>query len=281
MEGNSILKGLSSSGLPEGVETVLALLARFAVALLHGSTGLYKLILGLPATADLFLEIFVGSWLPAEIIVAYAYVMPFIQVGIALWLISGYRMQLAWIFTILFTWTLGIGSLIAGGPQMIAAVNATGYIMVCMVGLVLMPADTFRWGKEAEASLQQKLYWAVLFFRGIFACALVLQAINRIYEASGLGPDQRPMGIGGILVVFTEIVLAIWLISGRRSSLAWICTCVFFLGTAASFELMGRFGIAVNHFRFGFISLVAFLLTRYVLENVPLSDQSWVLRRET
>ena len=245
------------------MDTVLAVMARIAVAILHGSTGLYKLIIGGPATAQMLVNILQGSWMPAEIIVVYSWFLPYLQVGIALWLISGLKLQTAWIFAVLLTWSLAIGSLIAGGIQTIAAVNCLVYIMICLVGLVFLRSDPYRRVSVGEASLQIRQEWSAIIFRAAYICVLLLLVVDRIYHGTELSPEPRPLTMRSLIVLASQLLLVAWLLSNRKLRAAWVATCLFFWLTAGSFELVGRFGMAVNYFRFGFIAVAALYLSQF------------------
>ena len=75
----------------------------FAVA------AIYKFIGGIGATVAMFQGMFKDTWLPLALVTPYAYAIAFAEALIALWLLSGYKLRAAWIFTSFVLISLGFG----------------------------------------------------------------------------------------------------------------------------------------------------------------------------
>jgi hypothetical protein len=87
----------------------------------------------------------------------HAYATPFIEAVLVVWLISGFRLKLAWIFTSLFATSLAFGMSVAG--EFDTAANNYNYVLICCAGLLLSRYDRLRidalWGRSSASRLER------------------------------------------------------------------------------------------------------------------------------
>ncbi len=107
-----------------------------AVRKLHGGMETIQKTVGFSQTT------FENTWLPAKLVSIHAYATPFVEAMIVVWLISGFRLTAAWVFTALFTTSLAFGMSVAGKFDT-AADNYT-YVLICCAGLLLSRYDRLR-----------------------------------------------------------------------------------------------------------------------------------------
>ncbi len=125
------------------VKGCVSLVLRLAVASLFIGTSVGKFQAGLGQLVPSFQAMFQGTWLPLPLVTLYARLIPWVEVLIPLWLLSGIRLKSAWFFTALFMISLGFGMVVAKSP--VAASNYM-YVLLCCAGLLFSPYDCFRLG---------------------------------------------------------------------------------------------------------------------------------------
>ncbi len=122
-----------------------SLLLRLAIGSLFFAAAVRKLQGGLDsiqATVSYFRTTFESTWLPEVLVTAHGYATPFVEALIVIWLVSGFRLQAAWVFTTLFTISLAFGMSVAG--KFDTAANNYTYVLICCAGLILSHYDRVR-----------------------------------------------------------------------------------------------------------------------------------------
>jgi uncharacterized membrane protein YphA (DoxX/SURF4 family) len=122
-----------------------SLVLRLAVGSLFLAAAARKLGGGLETiqnTVGFFKTTFENTWLPAPLVTIHGYATPFIEALIVLWLISGFRLKAAWVFTALFTTSLAFGMSVAGNFD--TASNNYTYVLICCAGLAVSGYDRIR-----------------------------------------------------------------------------------------------------------------------------------------
>src|SRR3989338_4657615 len=117
----------------------ISLLLRISMIVLFGTAGLDKFAGGLDNVVGYFQATFKDTWLPMPLVTFHARITPFVEVLIALWLLVGYRLKLAWMVTGLFTITLAFGMLV--GKQVPFVANNFFYVFLFCVGLYFCGQD--------------------------------------------------------------------------------------------------------------------------------------------
>lgn len=139
------------------VGQLASLVLRLAVASLFLAAAVRKLQGGMETiqkTVQYFQTTFENTWLPEMLVRIHAYATPFVEAAIVIWLIGGFRLKAAWIFTTLFTISLAFGMSVAG--KFDTAANNYNYVLICCAGLLLSCYDRFRidtiWGRTTARS---------------------------------------------------------------------------------------------------------------------------------
>ena len=124
-----------------------ALLLRLAMASLFFAAAVPKLKGGsasIHATVDYFQKLFAQTWLPGPLVTLQAYITPFAEAILSIWLVVGWRLRLAWFITGLYTIALAFGMAVAGKHDV--AANNYLYVLIAAIGLYLSPFDRCRLG---------------------------------------------------------------------------------------------------------------------------------------
>ena len=127
------------------VGQLTSLVLRLAVGSLFLAAAVRKLQGGMETiqkTVRFFQTTFETTWLPEKLVNIHAYATPFVEAMIVIWLISGFRLKAAWVFTALFTTSLAFGMSVAG--KFDTAADDYTYVLICCAGLLLSRYDQFR-----------------------------------------------------------------------------------------------------------------------------------------
>ncbi len=118
----------------------ISLLLRLAVASLFIGAVIPKFQGGLDGVVAAFEGMFQGTWLPMPLVKLHARVTPWAELLIPIWLIAGFRLRWAWLFTGLFLVSLGFGMVVAKqGPT---AADNYSYLLLVIAGLYFSRFDT-------------------------------------------------------------------------------------------------------------------------------------------
>ncbi len=117
----------------------ISLLLRIAVASLFIGAVVPKFREGMDLVAA-FQGMFQGTWLPMPLVKLHARLTPWAELLIPIWLISGFRLRWAWLFTGLFIISLAFGMIVAKqGPS---AADNYSYLLLAIAGLYFSRFDT-------------------------------------------------------------------------------------------------------------------------------------------
>ena len=94
-------------------ECWISFILRIAMASLFAVAALSKFIGGLEGVAASFTGMFKDTFLPSALVALYAYVLPWVEALIAVWLILGIRLKAAWILTAFTLISLAFGLMVA------------------------------------------------------------------------------------------------------------------------------------------------------------------------
>ena len=122
----------------------ISLILRLAMGLMFAIAAAYKFIGGYQNAVSFIIGSVKGSFLPVWLVTIYAYVLPAAEAVIAVWLLAGFQLQAAWVFTALTLVSLGLG-LMAG--QQSAADTYLFTLMAC-AGLYFSRYDNCCLGKS-------------------------------------------------------------------------------------------------------------------------------------
>ncbi|RIK64770.1 MAG: hypothetical protein DCC65_13730 [Planctomycetota bacterium] len=119
-----------------------SLILRLAIAALFFAAAFAKLKGGMETingTVGYFKTAFAETWLPMWMVTIHAYITPFAEALIAIWLPLGWKLKYGWLFAGLFTISLAFGMSILGKHD-IASGNYN-YVLMCALGLYLSRFD--------------------------------------------------------------------------------------------------------------------------------------------
>ncbi|HNQ22066.1 MAG TPA: hypothetical protein PKK06_03130 [Phycisphaerae bacterium] len=135
-----------------GAEAWASVVMRLAVASLFLSAAVSKWKGGwesVRGTVVYFQNAFAQTWLPAPLVTLHGYLTPFVEASIVVWLLIGWRLRIAWVYTSVFMISLAFGMSVAGKHD-VAAQNFN-YVLICCVGLYLSRFDRFHLGRRGQA----------------------------------------------------------------------------------------------------------------------------------
>lgn len=119
----------------------VSVLLRAAIGSLLLVAGISKLSGGVSGTVGYYATVFEGSLLPGWLVTLHASVILFVELGLGAWLLSGYRLALAWKAAALVLLSLAVGMLFAG--QVGVASDNYVYVALALGGLATHRFD--RW----------------------------------------------------------------------------------------------------------------------------------------
>lgn len=117
---------------------------RLSIGSLLLSAGIAKLPGGVSGTVAYYSSLFQGSLLPAALVRVHASLILFVELGLGLWLLSGYRLVLAWKAAAALLTSLAVGMLFAGKYD-VASDNYV-YVTLALAGLLASRFD--RWARS-------------------------------------------------------------------------------------------------------------------------------------
>jgi hypothetical protein len=129
---------------------LISLLTRLTIAVLFGAAAINKFIGGIPGVVAFFQKTFESTWLPDWLVTLQAYQIAFLEAIIALWLVTGYRLQFGWFFTGLVLVSLVFGNQVA--MKFATASGDTIYIIVVCIGIYVSRFDRFVLGPKPSAA---------------------------------------------------------------------------------------------------------------------------------
>jgi hypothetical protein len=111
----------------------VSLLMRLAIGTLFLSAAIVKTPLGIGGIIAYYSSLLDKSLLPDLLVKTHAALILFFEYGVAVWLFSGWRLQLAWKVAGILLVSLAIGMIFAGKYD-VASANYI-YVLLCGVGL--------------------------------------------------------------------------------------------------------------------------------------------------
>jgi hypothetical protein len=119
----------------------ISLLMRLSVGTLFLCAAIVKTPLGIPGIVAYYSSLLDKSLLPAFLVKTHATLILFVEFGLAFWLLSGWRLRLAWKVAGLVLISLAIGMIFAGKYDV--ANDNYIYVFLCAIGLFASAFD--RW----------------------------------------------------------------------------------------------------------------------------------------
>jgi hypothetical protein len=136
-----------SLALTESALQWVSVLMRLSIGTLFLSAAFLKMPGGVPGTIAYYNSLFKNSLLPQFLVSAHASVIIYCEFTIALWLLTGFRLTLAWKVAGFLLLSLAVGMVFAGKYD-VASANYL-YILFCALGLISSPWDRWVVGRAA------------------------------------------------------------------------------------------------------------------------------------
>jgi hypothetical protein len=130
----------------------VSLFLRLAIGSLLSSAGLTKLPGGIAGTVGYYSSLFESSLLPMALVQAHASVIMFVELALGAWLLSGYRLAVAWKAAAVVLSSLAVGMLFAGKYD-VASDNYL-YVLLALGGLLVSRFDGWVLGAARAASAE-------------------------------------------------------------------------------------------------------------------------------
>ena len=125
----------------------ISLILRLAMASLFLGAVVPKFQHGLGSIVGAFQAAFKDTWLPMRLVTLHTRCVPWIEAGLVIWLIIGFRLRWAWSVAGLFLTSLAFGMIVIGKGD-VAAGNFS-YVLISCVGLYFSRYD--RWSVDGKA----------------------------------------------------------------------------------------------------------------------------------
>lgn len=125
-----------------------ALFLRVIMASLFLGAALIKVQGGIDGSIAYYMSMFEKSILPLSLVKIHASIIIFVEFGLALWLISGYKLKAAWIASAFTLISLAFGMIFV--YKFDVASDNYLYVLISGLGLLLTPYDKFQIGVKNE-----------------------------------------------------------------------------------------------------------------------------------
>jgi hypothetical protein len=128
---------------------------RASLGSLFLAAAISKVPHGIAGTVGYYSTLFEHSLLPSFLVKAHASVIMLVEFALALWLLSGYRLVLAWKSAALVLMSLAVGMLFAGKTD-VASDNYV-YVALALGGLVTSRFDRWVPGRLTDGAAEREL----------------------------------------------------------------------------------------------------------------------------
>ncbi|MDD0854344.1 DoxX family protein [Halobacteriovorax sp. GB3] len=122
--------------------SLISLILRIAIGSLFLGTGLIKISGGIDGTIAYYMSMFEKTIFPIFLIKLHASIIIFVELFLAVWLLSGIQLRKAWIFSILTLISLAFGMIFTYKFNVVS--DNYIYVVISCLGLLLEPYDTYR-----------------------------------------------------------------------------------------------------------------------------------------
>jgi hypothetical protein len=124
---------------------------RASLSTLFLSAAINKVPGGISGTVGYYSKLFAHSLLPGFMVTAHASMIMVIEFILGAWLLSGYRLSLAWKAAATVLLSLAVGMIFAGKTD-VASDNYV-YVALALAGLLASPFDRWQWRAEVSSRL--------------------------------------------------------------------------------------------------------------------------------
>jgi hypothetical protein len=131
----------------------VSVFSRASLGSLFLSAAISKLPGGIAGTVGYYSKLFEHSLLPSFLVTAHASAIMLVEFVLALWLLSGYRLTLAWKASAAVLLSLAVGMIFAGKTD-VASANYL-YVAFALGGLATSHFDRWVWGASPSANTRR------------------------------------------------------------------------------------------------------------------------------
>ena len=124
--------------------TWISVFMRVAIIIFLGLSGVRKVAAGVGQSVERMQEAFAGTGTPMWLVTGQSWVVPYLEIVIGIWLLTGYKLRAAFITSALLTLNFCAAMKILGKGDVVA--NNSLYVLLCCVGLYFCQRD--RWSLD-------------------------------------------------------------------------------------------------------------------------------------
>ncbi|MDT8389347.1 MAG: hypothetical protein RRC34_02440 [Lentisphaeria bacterium] len=131
--------------------TWISVFMRVAIIIFLGFSGLRKVTGGVGVSVERMRQLFADTGTPAWLVTGQAWIVPYLEVAIAIWLLTGYKLRGAFITSALLILNFCGAMKILGNGDVVA--NNSLFVLLCCVGLFFCHRD--RWSIDGLIARKQ------------------------------------------------------------------------------------------------------------------------------
>lgn len=131
--------------------TWISVFMRLAVIIYLGFSGIRKVMGGVGESVERMQQVFADSGTPMWLVTSQSWIVPYLEVFIAIWLLAGYKLRGAFITSALLTLNFAGAMKILGNGAVVA--NNILIVLLCCVGLLFCQND--RWSVDGCLARQK------------------------------------------------------------------------------------------------------------------------------
>jgi hypothetical protein len=131
----------------------VSVFSRASLGSLFLSAAISKVPGGISGTVAYYSKLFEHSLLPGFLVTAHASVIMSVEFILAAWLLSGYRLALAWKAAAAVLVSLAVGMIFAGKTDV--ASDNYGYVALSLGGLLASPFDRWQWRAATDSVVER------------------------------------------------------------------------------------------------------------------------------
>ncbi len=128
-----------TSNLQEKNATWISIFMRLAIIIFLGLSGVRKVMGGVGDTIGQFQQMYADTGTPMWLVTAQAWMVPYLEVLIGIWLLLGFKLRAAFVTSALLTLNFCVAMKILGKGDVVA--NNSLFVLLCCVGLYFCHQD--------------------------------------------------------------------------------------------------------------------------------------------
>lgn len=122
--------------------SLISLILRLSIGSLFLGAGIIKISGGIEGSITYYMSLFEKTIFPLFLVKAHASIIMILELVLAFWLFSGFKLRLAWITSALTLITLAFGMIFTYKFDVVS--DNYIYVLISCIGIVLAPFDDYR-----------------------------------------------------------------------------------------------------------------------------------------